>query len=106
MVTKIANVARAYQPSGGAMPDLARINRALLYLREEIPAEDISKNPVFKHPHNTTRLIPERLPPAKIRELSRLQPSRAIVATFGRWALIAATIAICTSFWHPVLYAV
>ena len=90
--------------NGAAMPDFAKINRALTYLREEIPAQDISKNPVLKHPHNTTRLIPERLPPAKIRELSRLQPARAIVATVGKWALIAAAIALCTSFWHPVLY--
>src|SRR5262245_65136505 len=94
MVTKIANVARAYQPSGGAMPDLAKINRALTYLREEIPAEDISKNPVVKHPHNTTRLIPERLHPAKIRELSRLRPAKAIATTLGKWALIAVAIAI------------
>ena len=49
------------------MPDFAKITKALLYLREEIPVEDISKDPVFKHPHNTTRLIPERLPPTKIR---------------------------------------
>ena len=68
------------------MPDLAKINRALTYLREEIPAEDISKNPVFKHPHNTTRLIPERLPPAKIRELSRLQPAKAKATTFGKFS--------------------
>jgi fatty acid desaturase len=86
------------------MPDLAKINRALSYLREEIPAEDISKNPVFKHPHNTTRLIPERLPPAKIRELSRLRPAKAIATTLGKWALIAAAIAICATFWHPALY--
>ena len=86
------------------MPDFAKITKALLYLREEIPVEDISKDPVFKHPHNTTRLIPERLPPTKIRELSRLQPARAIVTTFGKWLLIAAATAFCTSFWHPVLY--
>ena len=86
------------------MPDFAEISRALTYLRAEIPAEDISKDSVFKHPHNTTRLIPERLSPTKIRELSRLQPARAIVATFGKWVLIAAAIAFCTSFWHPVLY--
>jgi fatty acid desaturase len=88
------------------MPDFTRINRALIYLREEIPAEDISKNPVFKHPHNTTRQIPERLPPEKIRELSRLKPARAIATTLGKWGLIAAAIAICASFWHPVLYVV
>jgi fatty acid desaturase len=86
------------------MPDFAEISRALTYLRAEIPAEDISKDSVFKHPHNTTRLIPERLSPTKIRELSRLQPARAIGATFGKWVLIAAAIAFCTSFWHPVLY--
>ena len=86
------------------MPDFAKISKALTYLREEIPAEDISKDSVFKHPHNTTRLIPERLPPAKVRELSRLQPARAILTTLGKWGLIAAAIAICTSFWHPVLY--
>ena len=86
------------------MPDFAKISKALTYLREEIPAEDISKDSVFKHPHNTTRVISERLPPIKIRELSRLQPARAIVTTFGKWVLIAAAIAFCTRFWHPVLY--
>src|SRR5262245_49655519 len=86
------------------MPDFAKISKALTYLRAEIPAEDISKDSVFKHPHNTTRRIPERLPPAKIRELARLQPARAIVTTFAKWVLIAATIALCTSLWHPVLY--
>src|ERR687892_553858 len=86
------------------MPDFAKINKALAYLREEIPAEDISENAVVKHPHNTTRFIPERLPPAKIKELSRLQPARAIVATAGQWATVAAVIALFTTFWHPVLY--
>src|SRR5262245_29999362 len=86
------------------MPDFAKISKALAYLREEIPAEDIAKDSVFKHPHNTTRLIPERMPPAKIRELSRLQPARAIVTIYGKWLLIAAAIAFCTNFWHPVLY--
>jgi fatty acid desaturase len=86
------------------MLDFAKISAALTYLREEIPAEDLSKDSVFKHPHNTTRLIPERLPPAKIKDLSRLQPARAVATTFGKWALIAASIALCTSFWHPVLY--
>src|SRR6478735_5502165 len=86
------------------MPSFAKINRALAYLREEIPAEDISENPVVKHPHNTTRFIPERLPPAKIKELSQLQPARAVVATASQWVAIAGAIALCTTFWHPVLY--
>jgi hypothetical protein len=86
------------------MLDFAKISAALAYLREEMPSEDISKNAVFTHPHNTTRLIPERLPPAKIKELSRLQPARAVATTLGKWALIVASIALCTSFWHPALY--
>jgi fatty acid desaturase len=86
------------------MPDLAKINKALAYLREEIPAEDISENPVVKHPHNTTRFIPERLPPENIRELSRLQPARAVVATAVQWAAITGAVALCATFWHPVLY--
>jgi fatty acid desaturase len=86
------------------MLDFAKINRALAYLREEIPVEDISENPVVKHPHNTARFIPERLPPAKIKELSQLQPARAVVATASQWVAIAGAIALCTTFWHPVLY--
>jgi fatty acid desaturase len=86
------------------MPDSAKIKRALAYLREEIPVEDISENSVVKHPHNTARFIPERLPAAKIKELSQLQPARAVVATANQWAAIAAAIALCTTFWHPVLY--
>lgn len=86
------------------MPDFSKIRRALAYLREEIPAEDISENPVFRHPHNTARTIPERLPAAKIKELSQLQPARAVFATAAQWAVIAGTIAICTAFWNPLLY--
>jgi fatty acid desaturase len=87
------------------MPDVAKINRALAYLREEIPTADLSQNPVVEHPHNTTRLVPERLPPAKIKELSRLEPSRAVATTAVQWAAIAAAIALCTELWNPVLYA-
>jgi fatty acid desaturase len=90
--------------SGGSMSDFAKINRALAYLRVEIPTADISENPVVTHPHNTTRAIPERLPPAKIKDLSRLEPSRAVATTAVQWAAIAATIALCTASWNPVLY--
>lgn len=86
------------------MPDLSRIHRALAYLREEIPAKDISENPVYQHPHNTARAIPERLPAATIKELSQLQPARALFATAAQWAVIAGMIALCTAFWYPLLY--
>ncbi|MGD9501305.1 MAG: fatty acid desaturase family protein [Methyloceanibacter sp.] len=86
------------------MAGSAKFRRAFAYLREEIPAEDISENPVVEHPHNTARLIPERLPPAKIKELSQLRPAKAIAATAGQWAAIALAIALCTTFWHPALY--
>ena len=86
------------------MPPLGQINQIVTFLREENPTEDISKNPVVVHPHNTSRTIPERLPPAKIKELSALQPGRALAATAEEWAAIAAAIAICAYFWHPALY--
>ena len=40
------------------MPDVAKLRRMVAYLREEIPAEDISTNPVVNHPHNTARVVP------------------------------------------------
>lgn len=86
------------------MADLARVKRVIAYLREEIPAEDVSENPVVSHPHNTARMVPERLPPAKIKELSQLQPRRAVLRTAGEWIAIAAAIAVCTTFWNPLLY--
>jgi fatty acid desaturase len=88
------------------MPDFARISRIIAFLRAETPTDDISANPVVKHPHNTVRNIPERLPPAKIKELSVLEPGRALAATAQEWAVIATAIAVCTLFWHPVLYAI
>lgn len=86
------------------MADLARVKRVIAYLRKEIPAEDVSQNPVVSHPHNTARMVPERLPPAKIKELSQLQPRRAVLRTAGEWIAIAAAIAVCTTFWNPLLY--
>ena len=68
--------------------------------------EDISANPIVVHPHNTSRTIPERLPAAKIKELSALDPARALVATAGEWVSIAAAIALCSIFWHPALYLI
>ncbi len=88
------------------MSAIAQINRIVAFLRSEIPTEDISTNPIVEHPHNTSRTIPERLPPAKLKELSVLQPSRALIATAEEWAGIAAAIAICSYYWHPVLYLI
>ena len=76
------------------------------FLRSEIPTEDISANPVVSHPHNTSRTIPERLLPAKIKELSVLQPAKALIATAEEWAAIAVAIVLCAYYWHPVLYVI
>jgi fatty acid desaturase len=86
------------------MPDFAKLKRAIAYLREEIPAEDVSANPVVQHPHNTARTVPERLPAATVKALSQLEPARAVAATAAQWAGIAAAIALCTHFWNPALY--
>ncbi|XSG83475.1 MAG: fatty acid desaturase family protein [Methyloligella sp. ZOD6] len=88
------------------MADFAKINRALAYLREEIPAEDISKNASVKHPHNTARTVPERLPPQTVKALSQLEPWKAVAATFAQWAGIAVAIALCTLYWNLALYLI
>ena len=88
------------------MPPFGQINKAITYLRSENPSEDVSKNPIVKHPHNTSRAIPERLPAATIKELSELDPGKALAATAEEWATIAAAIAVCTLFWHPALYLI
>jgi fatty acid desaturase len=86
------------------MPLLGEINAAIAFLGAQNPNEDISENPVVVHPHNTSRIIPERLPPAKIKELSAVQAGRALAATAQDWAAIVGAIALCTYFWHPALY--
>jgi len=88
------------------MSAFAQITKIIAFLRAENPVEDISANPVVKHPHNTSRIVPERLSPATIKELSQLQPARAVLATAGEWAGIAGAIALCAYFWHPALYLV
>ena len=88
------------------MPPVAKLTSAIVFLRSENPVEDISANPIVVHPHNTSRTIPERLPAAKIKELSALDPARALVATAGEWVSIAAAIALCSIFWHPALYLI
>lgn len=86
------------------MPPRERISKIVAFLRSEIPVEDISANPVVKHPHNTSRTVPERLPAAKIKELSTLEPARSLTATAQEWLGIAAAIALCVYFWNPILY--
>ena len=86
------------------MPYLAKVKNVIDFLRSEIPTQDISSNPVVVHPHNTSRAIPERLPAEVVKKLCVLEPGRAIAATAWEWVAIAAAIALCTFFWHPVLY--
>jgi fatty acid desaturase len=88
------------------MPPVGQITKAIAYLRSEMPQHDVSKNPVVKHPHNTARTVPERLPAATIKELSALEPARAIAATAEEWAVIITTIAFCSFFWNPALYVI
>ena len=82
----------------------AKVNSIVAFLRLETPAEDISTNPVVAHPHNTSRTVPERLPPTIVKELSQLNTTRALVATVGEWVSIAGAIAFCILFWHPAVY--
>ena len=49
------------------MPLLGEITKAIAFLRVQNPNEDISKNPIVVHPHNTSRTLPERLPAVKIK---------------------------------------
>ena len=88
------------------MPPVAKLTSVIAFLRNENPVEDISANPIVVHPHNTSRTIPERLPAAKIKELSALDPARAVEATAGEWVSIAVAIALCSIFWHPALYLI
>src|SRR4029450_2235038 len=86
------------------MPYFAKVSSVIDFLGSEIPTQDISSNPVVVHPHNTSRAIQERLPAEVVKKLSALEPGRAMTATAREWAAIAAAIALCTFFWHPVLY--
>ena len=88
------------------MAYFAKVKSVIAFLRSETPVEDISANPLVVHPHNTSRSIPERLPAATVKQLSALEPARALAATAGEWVSIAAAIALCSFFWHPVLYAI
>jgi fatty acid desaturase len=86
------------------MPLNSQISKAIAFLRATNPTEDVSKNPVVRHPHNTSRNIPERLPATTVKELSLLQPAWALAATAEEWAAIGVAIAVSAYFWHPALY--
>jgi hypothetical protein len=73
-------------------------SKIIAFLRAEIPTEDVPKNPVVVHPHNTSRVIPEPLPPVIVKELSVLEPAKAIRATAEEWISIAVAIALCSFF--------
>src|SRR6476620_12634613 len=88
------------------MPPVTKLTSAIAFLRSENPVEDISAYPIVVHPHNTSRTIPERLPAVTIKELSALEPARALEATAGEWVSIAAAIALCWIFWHPAVYLI
>jgi fatty acid desaturase len=92
-------------------PDLRRHTApnpftVIAFLRSEIPSEDVAADPVVTHPHNTCRTIPERLPRAKIKELSVPRPGSALIATAEEWVVMAVTIALSSHYWHPVLYVI
>jgi fatty acid desaturase len=57
------------------------------------------------HPHDLAAGIPDRLPAERIRELSRIEPARALSAIAAEWALIAGCIALNVRFPSPWLFA-
>lgn len=56
------------------------------------------------HPHEFQGSVPDRLPSDVIRELSVLQPVKAVRAILLEWLGIAAAIVLCQAFWNPALY--
>lgn len=58
------------------------------------------------HPHDLAAGIPDRLPAERVRELSRIEPVRALTAVAAEWALIAGCIALNLHLSNPLLYVV
>lgn len=56
------------------------------------------------HPHDYDGEVPDRLPTATLRELSRIDPARALVAIVVEWAAIIAAIALCEGWGGGWLY--
>lgn len=47
---------------------------------------------------------PDRLAPAEVRRLSEVSVARSLFGIAVEWAGVAAAIAVCELFWHPVVY--
>ncbi|MCB9570291.1 MAG: fatty acid desaturase family protein [Myxococcales bacterium] len=60
--------------------------------------------PSNTHPHDYDGEIPDRLPPAIVRQLSRLEPRRALRAIAVEWAAIIGAIALCKALGGGWLY--
>lgn len=67
-----------------------------------MPTELSSEPVTYVHPHDRVAGIPDRLPKAKVQELSRLDPARALFAVGSEWAGMAAAMAAC-AIWPNVL---
>lgn len=56
------------------------------------------------HPHDLKAPIPDRVDATTLRALSKIDDARAARAIVEEWAMIAITIAIVHTFFHPALY--
>jgi fatty acid desaturase len=56
------------------------------------------------HPHDSASPIPIRLPGPELRALSVIEAERALRAIGAEWLGVAAAIAVCHLWWHPLLY--
>lgn len=56
------------------------------------------------HPHDLRAGVPDRLPAAVVRELSRIEPARALAAIAEEWAVIAVTVAVAVAVGSWWLY--
>jgi fatty acid desaturase len=56
------------------------------------------------HPHDYLGRVPVRLPGQVIRELSVLQPGKAVLAIAAEWVGIVAAIALCQTVHWPLVY--
>jgi fatty acid desaturase len=58
-----------------------------------------------EHPHRGVARIPVRLSVGRLRELSRIEPGRALRAVFVDWLIIVSAIAIAHFVAHPIVTA-
>jgi fatty acid desaturase len=62
------------------------------------------EEPRDEHPHELRAQVPDRLPPAVVRALSRIEPRRALSALAMEWVAIAVAIALTKRVASPWLY--